>query len=187
MSIIRRTKRPKRANRRLDLSAMREVLRDQRVWCGLGLVVKDGDSHWRFDEDDVLVEVELQPSEERMTCRLGSVAGGSAHGVWAVPPEGTEVAVLIPDGEFEAEPIIVATLSSGALPASEGVGEDRTIIVNGEVLIHDGSGGTEPLVKKSEFDAHTHTTTATVNTGSPGVLSAPDNSPITGTTILKAK
>lgn len=184
MSVVRRTKRPKKATKRLDMTAMREALRDDRVWCGLGLVVQgdqaSGGLHFEIEEDDVLVEVELVPNEERITARLGAPAGGSGIGVWAVPSVGTEVVVLIPTGDIAFMPCIVATLSSGDLP--DGVAENVTVIANGQVLIHDGNGGTDQLVTKTAYAAHVHPTGV-------GPSSTPDNGPASTsyTQVLKAK
>lgn len=201
MTIIKKPEAAPKPKRRLDLSDIKEALRDQRIWAAFGVVVdNDNDgTHFEIDSDegDILVEVELIPSEEQLTCRLGAIAGGSGRGVWAIPPVGTEVAVLVPEGAVDGEPIIVATLSSGSLVSTEGVSENRTIIINDEVLIHDGSGGAVSLATKEdvetlrgELNSHTHTTTATVSSGSPGVISAPDQAPFTapsGTDVLKAK
>ena len=135
--------------KKLDLTSMREVLRDGRVWGALGLVTKDGDSHWSFDEDgDVLVEVELVPSGETLTCRLACVAGGAGRGIWSVPPVGSEVAIMMPEGSIDAEPMIVGVLSSGSTP--DGIGENVTVIANVQVLVHDGAGGAVSLALKSD-------------------------------------
>lgn len=150
----------------------------------IGLVVSpEGASHFELIKKsgqivDVLIEVETQPDQLDLTCRLGSVAGGPAAGVWTVPPVGTEVAIICPNGKLDFQPVIVGILSTGNVP--DGVAEGVTVIANGEVLIHDGSGGAAPLPTKAEFDAHTHPTAM-------GLSGPPSNSPIVGTTVLKAK
>ncbi len=54
-----------------------------------------------------------------------------------------------------------------------------------EVLIRSPGGATDALVKKSEFDGHSHTTTATVSSGSVGVIGGAPA--VTGTEVLKAE
>lgn len=177
---LRKSKRPTHSpRRRPDLTAMREALLDGRVWTAMGIVVNGDDgNYFEFYEDDVLVDVELMPNEEHIQARLGGVAGGPGMGIWGIPPLGTEVAILVPTGEYEFGASIVAVLSSGSLP--DGIAPGVTVIANGEVLVHDGAGGTEPVVKKSEFDIHKHPT----GTGPSGF---PDNAPITGTEVFKTK
>lgn len=177
------------SSRKLDLSSLRAALEDRRVWTALGLVqVPAGStSHYEITDDDVLVEVELLPAGEPLTCRLAcTAAAGPGGGVWCIPAPGTEVVVLVPHGEFENDPVIIGTLSSNTVPY--GLSATTLVIVapeGGEVLIHDGSGSTEALVKKTEFTSHTHT----IDNISAGAATKTTNSPaaITGTTVLKAK
>ena len=179
VSIVRKTKRPRHSRRRLDLTAMREALADGRVHTCLGLVVARDGAHFSIEEDDILVELDLIPNEEPVTARMGAVGGGQGLGIWFVPPVRSEVAVLVPDGELACGPVIVGVLSSGGLPS--GVAEGVTVIANSsKVLIHDGSGGAEPLITKSQYDLHTHPT----GTGPSGM---PDNAASSGTTVLEAK
>ncbi len=183
--IVRGRKRARHGKRRLDLSAVREALRDRRIYSALAIVTKGANGiHYEIDEDegDILVEVVTVPDGIALTARLGAVAGAAGAGVYAIPPVGTEVAVMVPAGDLHFSPVIVATLSTGniANPSGQGPTETQTVIVNGTVLVHDGLGGAQPLVTKAEFDAHKHPT----GVGPSGI---PDNSPITGTTVLKAK
>lgn len=172
--------------KKLDLTDIRHVLRDRKQWAVLGVVVvpEGGDSHFQLVEEDgdlvdILVEVETVPDGNDITARLGG--GAQGRGVYTIPSVGDEVVVVYPSGQIAFMPTIVALLSTNAIPnpSGEGPAENRTVIVNGEVLIHDGSGGAESLVKKTEFDLHKHPT----GTGPSG---PPDNAPITGTEVLKA-
>jgi len=150
-----RGRKPKHARRRVDLTSLKDALRDGRVHTCLGLVTdEDAPSHYELDGEDLLVEVSLIPDETRVTARMGALGGGAGLGVWLIPPVGSEVAVLVPDGELEFGPVIVGVLSTGSLP--NGVAPDTIVIAQGKVLIHDGSGGTEPVILKSQYDAHTH-------------------------------
>jgi hypothetical protein len=165
---------------------MKEALKDGRCWSCFGIVRASEDgSVFEIAGDDVLVEVELQPNEERITARLGSVAGGPGRGVWAVPPEGTEVAVLVPDGDPAFMPVIVATLTSGETPAdldettvviANNLG-DIAVIPSGDVSLGE-AGATEQALRGNSFqtkfntlvtayNAHTHAIAGAVGTASP--------------------
>lgn len=123
---IQKQPRKRQPARRVDLSPIKEALKDRRCWACMGLVVSgDDDNHYELDGVDLLVEVELVPSQERLTARLGTVAGGPGRGVWAVPAVGTEVALIVPEGDVEFMPIIVATLSTGNVTADL----DETIVI----------------------------------------------------------
>lgn len=122
-------KRPRKGPKRLDLTDLRQLLRDERVHAQLAVVTVPDDttSHWRKDGGDILVEVVTVPRGIELTCRLGAGAGALGMGLWRVPAVGTEVAVLVPDGEPGFQPTIVACLSSGGAPAR--AGDDRTVLV----------------------------------------------------------
>lgn len=200
MTAIRQRMRRPKATRRLHAGDLRALVRDHRAWCRLALVTKpDSGSHYELVEEDgklaeILVEVETVPDMVGLTCKLGSCASGAGKGIWTIPSVGDEVLVAVPDGDIAFAPTIVAILGSGDIPNPTGQGptQTRTVIVNGEVVIHNGSTGAEALVKKSEFDtfqtwadAHIHT-----NVASGGQVSGPPGTPsipITGTTVLKAK
>lgn len=187
---VDRPKRGRRAAKRLDLTDMREVLRDRRVWTGLGIAtVLDGNtSHWRIHSDDgttnvdVLVDLVLQPDQTPITARLQS-------GMWIVPNEGDECAVLIPAGRVDFMPIIVGILSNNSVPSSDEQPQpQRIVIVTNDCVITDGNGGTGPLVLRSEFLEHGHPTAA-LGPVSPPVV-APTTTPpavFPGTTILRSK
>ncbi len=173
-------KRGRSGARRLDLGSLGDLLKDGRVWTAVGVVTQpDGEDTWYAIEDgDLWVEVELVPSRLDLTCRWGVAGGGAGLGIWTVPPVGTEVAVLVPDGEVDFMPTIVGCMSTGSLP--NGVAENVIVIAaSSKVLIHDGAGGALPLPTLAEFNQHTHPT----GTGPSGV---PTQQAV-GTTVLEAK
>ena len=180
MARIGKKKRRRTGAKRLDLSDLRHVLKDRRCWVCMGVVTKpDGEaSHYELiTEDgamDVLVDVVTQPEEMDLTCRL------AGKDVWRIPNEGDEVVIVMPAGELAFMPIIVATLSTGDVP--DGAAPGVTVIANTEVLIHDGAGGAEELVKKSAYEAHVHPT----GTGPSGVANNA-SAPTSYTEILKGK
>jgi hypothetical protein len=136
MSMIRRD-----GSKPLELAAMKKALEDKRFWCGLGKVVKrDGDdSHFEIEADDsgnpvdVLVEVDLMPEQTPLLCRLGAGTGSLGAGCWKIPAPGTEVAVMIPTGDIEADAMIVAVLSSNAVPSA--LDGDTFVLVQPKNLI----------------------------------------------------
>lgn len=193
MTAIRQRMRRPKAAKRLPVAEFRELLRDHRMWCKLAIVYQPDDGlHYELVTEgstlvDILVEVETVPDRVPLTCRLGAIAGSSGKGIWSIPAVGDEVIVAVPDGQLDFIPSIVAQLSSGDIPnpSSQGPTTNRTVIVNGTVLIHDGSGGAAELPTMAEFKAHVHPT----GTGPSGVPTdpIPGLGPITGTTVLKAK
>lgn len=114
-------------SRKLPLDAIKESLADGRVWVKLGIVAQlEGEtSHYELDGEDLLVDVELMPDRVPLLCRLGVAGGGAGRGIWWVPQVGTEVLVAVIDGDLEADGVIVACLSTGAVPA----GLDATTLV----------------------------------------------------------
>lgn len=173
MTRIARPMRGRRAVKRLDLGALREALKDQRVWCAVGQVIQPDDEAGATYYElvpgdagsiaDILVEVVLLPHQLEVTCRL-SGAGG-ARGIVTIPDVGDEVLVAIPEGELDWMPVIVARMSSSGIPnpVDQGPAPSTTVIMDTKVLIHDGEGGAEPAVKLSEHlalvahvDQHQH-------------------------------
>lgn len=130
MMMSKKQPRTRKGARRLDLTAMKEALRDGKCWSCFGLVAEaDDKSKFQLDGDDLLVDVEVQPSGERITARVGTAAGGAGRGVWVVPKIGSEVVVLVPDGDLGFMPTVVAVLSTGEV--SGDLDEDNLILVNG--------------------------------------------------------
>lgn len=140
----------------------------------------------------------------------GETVEGAEHfqsyGFSSVPLAGAEAVVMFPGGD-RAHPLVVSVSDRRHRPTGGEPGEvvvynhvgasvkltkDGDVVVRAapgrEVLVDDGSGATEPLVKRSEFLAHGHATAAT-GPVSPPVL-APAPSPpndFPGTAALKAK
>lgn len=189
--------RGRRASKRLDLTDMREVFRDRRTWCAIGVVtVPDGAAaHFEISATDILVDVILQPSLHDVTCRL-------AAGMWLLPDVGEEVVVVLPEGEMSFMPTIVGILSSGVVPTAQQPTPQRIAIVRPEVVVHDGSGGAVSLAVLTSLQAtidklndlitayngHVHTGgTISGSTGVTGTLIADGASDGVGTTVLKGK
>ena len=188
-STLRRKKRRQKPKKRLDLTNMTRTLeglgfvRGFFSCLGIVLAAEDGGTHFELDDEDLMVEVELMPSQTQLTVRVGTVAGGGGGGIWKVPPVGAEVLVAIPDGDIDFQPTICSWYSSGQLPSDIG---ENTLVVScppgGSVYIHDGSGGVDQLVKKSAYEAHLHPSGM-------GPTGAPDNAaaPTSYTDVLRAK
>ena len=190
--IRRRSKRGarNRGSKRLDLSDLRTAVRDRRQWIALGVVFKPDDAaaHFELVTDgtgklvDIIVEVETIPDKLDLSCSL------SEEGGWWIPPVGAEVLVALPAGEISFRPVIVAVMPIEIdNPTGEGPAVGRRVYVADAFLIHDGNGGTEPLVRKSEFEAHVHPPGGSMQAGGDAVTGdtgTPDA--ITGTPVLRA-
>lgn len=214
--------RGRRAAKRLDVAAIRDAVRDGRTWTGLALVQAppEGGEHYELVVEDgvatdLLVEVSLMPDNIPLTARMSGFAGTAGAGVWSIPNIDDEVVLVLPMGDLGFMPMIVGVLASRSIPNpndGQGPALNRTIIVNSEVLVHDGTGGAVPLALKSELVAvdnkyteHIHQDSMTGPTGPPiqaGTLTpnpgapppflspsgtALDPADIVGTTVLLAK
>lgn len=192
--------RGQRGSKRLDLTDMRSLMRDQKLWCSVGRVfLPPGQAqHYAIEDGDIHIEVVLQPSLGDVTCRL-------AAGMWLVPAIGEEVVVVLPEGELSFMPTIIGILSTGVVPSAQQPSPTRIVIQRDEVAIHDGTGGANPLPTLASLQAsidklnelvgkyklHVHNG-GTLGGGLTGPPQAP-NVAITnaddavGTTVLKGK
>lgn len=144
---ITKPKRGRRGSKRLELTDLRSLVFDRRMWCATGIVTKhDGDAtHYEAvtGPKDVIVEVVLQPSLTPVSCRI-------AASVWIVPEEGEEVLVALPEGDLTFMPCIIALLSSDNTPTAQGPQPGRVVIHRGQVYVHDGAGGAVSLALKQD-------------------------------------
>lgn len=164
MSAVVTRARNRLGSKHMSASYARDLLKDPRTWCCVGIVAKHGGDHFEILEDngtpvDVLVEVDLMPQNESVTCRLAACAGGPGGGLWKVPPVGAEVYVAIPGGEVEGGPVIVAVLSCRDVPSA--LDEDTLVLLNPKKVIIaskdekvylgsvDGTG-TKPAARKDD-------------------------------------
>jgi hypothetical protein len=120
------------ASKRMDLSNLKHVLRDERVWCFRGEVfAPGGQSHWFVDTDGserrVYVNVQALPSGLDVTCKLGTCSSGAGTGLWFIPKVGTKVVVDISDGAIDGFPVIVGVEDSGGFP--DRAGDTRVVLV----------------------------------------------------------
>lgn len=195
---ISRMSRRNAAAKRMDLSDIKSALADNAIRVAIGVVrsTNESEKHYEVVMDgstvfDVLVDVELMPSSADVTCRLGTMAGGAGGGLWRIPAEGTEVMVVVPQldeggDDLSWMPTIVAVLSTGNVPAR--VADNRTILVAPDrveiiaPLVYLSSDGTtgEPLITKSQFDNHFHSTGT-------GPSSNPNNAATSGTTVVRGQ
>lgn len=148
----------------------------------------------------------VDDSRGRQRVQLGVVAGETVddgehfqpYGFSSVPMPGSEAVVVFPGGD-RGHPLVVVVDDRRFRPKDGDPGDvhlyhkDGAVILlkeggdivvsakpGGQVLVDDGSGGTEPLITKSQFDAHVHPT----GTGPSGV---PNNAATSGTTVIKGK
>lgn len=139
MSRISGQKRAQHATQRMDVSTLKQVLRDERVWAGRGKVIKPegASSHWSVDTTGgkrrLLVEVELMPSGQDITCKLATVGGGAGKGLWFVPAVGSIVRVQLADGALDGYPAIVAVEDCGA--ADSDITDGRALLVAADIVL----------------------------------------------------
>lgn len=156
MTRISKPRRNSVGAKRLDLTDLRELLKDRRVWAAVGRVVQpdDGSDYWQIvvhkgDEVDIEIEVVIQPSKVPVTARL---RGG---GWWEVPAVDDEVALLIPDGQLDFMPIVIGSLSSNRVPSGDQAPAPTNIVITapagGKVYVHDGSSGAKALATADHF------------------------------------
>lgn len=171
----------------LNVRGQQDALDDLRLHIEIGVVKADtGDSHFEIADGDVWVDCIIMPTEQPITCRLSTIAGGPGHGVWMVPPNGAEVVIACPSGQIEGGGIIIAVLPGGTLPA--GVVESKIVIVAPEVLVYDtNEGDAKALPTMEEFKNHTHTSAGSGSPSSTPIDPIIGVGNITGTTVLKAE
>jgi hypothetical protein len=130
MSRISAPLRGRKSSKGFDLDGLAMLMRDNRMWCKLGKVfAPDGAKCWQVNaEGMILVEVETIPDGLDLTCRLATWGSGGGFGGWSIPRPNSIVAVMVPDGEIEFFPIIIAVLDCNAAP--DGVGDDLTLIAD---------------------------------------------------------
>lgn len=200
-----------KAARYPEISNLRRAMKDGLVWSAIGLVFKpdDASSHWHFenaggetvedpaDAAELLVEVMLIPDKTDVTCRLGARFGASSAGLWDIPAEGDEVAVLLPMGEVAFRPIIVDIVSHSP-PAR--VSADRTVLVATKpleiiapsIVATDASGEAVELATKADvaaLAAYVQGLSLALDLVHGVTLPPPPNTvpQPAGTTVLKAK
>jgi hypothetical protein len=196
VAITKRLRKRRKATQRLDLTSLREALKDRRCWASIATTVIPGgeDSHWSLelndagDVVDVLVDVVTHPDGQELTCRL------DIRGSIEIPALGDEVLVCLPSGRIDFMPTITGFMSSGSVPNPDGQGPalERVVIAKAEGFIHDGGGGAKELAYKDDVqqvrdDLHLHEHDY-ASPGGPAITTGgPTVTAPTGTTVLKAK
>lgn len=81
---------------------------------------------------------------------------GPLFGVMGIPPEGAEVVVGFPDGDYEGDPVILGVTTTGdGLPVAD-LQDGRLLVMaqqGGEVWAYDGTGTPKALATKDDIDA----------------------------------
>jgi hypothetical protein len=137
------------------LGDTRALLDDGKVWLRRAIVtqVQGTSSHFRYDDGDIIVSVELQPDEVPVQAVLGPMNGSA--GIFIIPDEGDEVLVaLVDDGEISGEVYLIGLFDQQA-PAGM---EPRKVYIRGpEVLVfQDDPTNAKKLVTFDEFMNHNH-------------------------------
>lgn len=187
-----RSNRPRKRGKALDLSIWRAALKDGRVWTKLGRVTQfEGeDSYYEWDSNgELLIDVELSGTQERCFCRYAS-----PFGFWVIPPAGTEVIVGVPDGDLDADPVILGCISKNGISSLATAGKIVIAVPDGtQVEIRTQSGTAQALATKADvqavrdaLDGHAHTYIPGPSGTATTTLNPSVPSP-TGTTVLKGQ
>lgn len=148
------------------------MLSRQELVTALGIVRKfPGEaSHFEvsteYGANEILVDVEIQPTGTRCLCRLGF----GNDGVYKIPRVNQEVAVLLPfdpqsliKDPFDFEPIIVGVLDLNAPTELDGddivvISTSRVHIVSDNIKLGISPGSNEGIVNGAAIDSFTGST-----------------------------
>lgn len=135
------SKRGVRGGKRLDVNQLRDLIAKMPMVTALGVVRKfPGEtSHFEVSTEngtnEILVDVELIPSGERVQCRLGF----GNDGVYRIPRVNSEVAVMLPfspqsliKDSLDFEPIIVGVVNTDA---HSDLTDDETVVIEANKVI----------------------------------------------------
>lgn len=168
------SKRARAGAKRFDLTGLRKAVEDNRVMPAIGVVWQPpGEaSHYDLEPDqsgngtDILVHVQKMPHEEPLLCYL------ACSSMWRIPPVGTVVALLVPDGDLEAGAIIVGMLPSGSPPAGL---DGSTAILDVPKIVMRATAGDAELDATGNVVLGGGTTAAAIaNTGTPAAMGLVD-------------
>lgn len=166
------SKRGVRGGKRLDVNQLKSLIASTPLVTSLGVVRKfPGEtSHFEVNTEngtnEILVDVELIPSGERVQCRLGF----GNDGVYRIPRVNSEVAVLIPynpqsliKDSLDFEPIIVGVLDTNAPDALNGddvvvVEATKVRILSGDIELGESPSAVDEAVVGSGIDPFTGST-----------------------------
>jgi hypothetical protein len=156
----------------MDMTGLAEAVRDQRQWCAFGKVGKgpNGEPHFEIDQEnqEILLSVYLQPDQQWMPC-LFATAGGAGAVLVTIPEEGDQVAIIIPSGEIDFLPMVVAVVPARPLHAR--ISTQRTVLLSTKPI--------EIIGPSVVIGSDTATVSASPNTG---VLNGQAIDPFTGAT-----
>lgn len=165
-------KRGIRGGKRLDVNQLRELIAKTPMLTSLGVVRQfpGESSHFEINTEngsnEILVDVELIPSQTRVQCRLGF----GNDGVYRIPRVNSEVAVLVPydpqsliKDSLDFEPIIVGVLDTDAPSALDDddivvVQATRVRVLSGDIELGDSPSSVDQVVVGSGIDPFTGST-----------------------------
>jgi hypothetical protein len=110
---------------------MKELLSDERIWTIAARVEKhknDSEHYEMTDEGHMVVSVITLRHGVPIKAILNG-GGNNGHGVWFIPPIGTEVVVNFDDGQFEGDAYIVGI--HGHAPSAL---EPGKVLIRGDVV-----------------------------------------------------
>lgn len=165
-------KRGVRGGKRLDVNQLKALIASMPLVTSLGVVRKfpGESSHFEVNtengDNEILVDVELIPSGERVQCRLGF----GNDGVYRIPRVNSEVAVLVPynpqsliKDSLDYEPIIVGVLDTSAPSALNGddvvvIEATKVRVLSGDIELGDSPSPLDEVVVGTGVDSFTGST-----------------------------
>lgn len=105
---------------------------DPRVWVSYAVLISEPYIEPQVGQQDVVVDIQLMPTGEEETARVGAIYAGNGFGLYAPLHEGDEVLVCAPSGDPDEGLVVMQRLWSPADPPPQAVydhPEDVTLVV----------------------------------------------------------
>ncbi len=105
---------------------------DPRVWVSYAVLISEPYIESQEGQQDVVVDIQLMPTGEEETARVGAIYAGNGFGFYAPLHEGDEVLVCAPSGDPDEGLVVMQRLWSPADPPPQAVyenPEDMTLVV----------------------------------------------------------
>lgn len=105
---------------------------DPRVWVSYAVLISEPYIEAKAGQQDIVVDIQLMPTGEEETARVGAIYAGNGFGLYAPLHEGDEVLVCAPSGDPDEGLVVMQRLWSPADPPPQAVYDhptDMTLVV----------------------------------------------------------
>lgn len=107
-----------RVGRSMDVQRLGSAIKrpgiDTRCWVSLAVATSDIKVDLTEDKEGVFIDVQLMPSEEKLTARVGSEYEGDGFGLYQRIRKDDELVVVVPSGITAEGPVVISRLWSSA-------------------------------------------------------------------------